>query len=178
LAAPSANISGRPSPTTANHCIHDLSGKIAGIVDGGSCTVGVESTVINLYTDPPLILRPGGITLEQLKLYVPNIVIWEKMIKSETKEKVLDEKEKCPKDITLALKKETIDIVFCLMKKRKELKSVLLKERLKYIKPLSVTSTTAPSFFSAYSSPSISLSLQTSNSSPSPPPTPGMYVCI
>lgn len=67
LAAPSANVSGNPSPTTASHVLHDLKGKIAAIVDGGSCQVGLESTVITMATDVPTLLRPGQITLEQLK---------------------------------------------------------------------------------------------------------------
>ncbi len=67
LAAPSANASGKPSPTTAQHVIDDLEGKIDAIVDGGECTVGVESTVITLETDPPTLLRPGGVTPRELK---------------------------------------------------------------------------------------------------------------
>lgn len=67
LAAPSANSSGSPSPTTAQHVIHDLDGKIDAIVDGGECDVGIESTVITLATDVPRLLRPGGITVAQLE---------------------------------------------------------------------------------------------------------------
>jgi L-threonylcarbamoyladenylate synthase len=67
LAAPSANLSGKPSPTTAEHVMHDLSGKIEAVIDGGPCKVGVESTVITLASNPPRLLRPGGITLEQLR---------------------------------------------------------------------------------------------------------------
>lgn len=67
LAAPSANISGRPSPTSAQHCIEDLNGKVDLIIDGGDCEVGLESTVISLATTPPRLLRPGIITLEQLR---------------------------------------------------------------------------------------------------------------
>ena len=67
LAAPSANLSGSPSPTTAEHVMNDLSGKINAVIDGGACDVGVESTVITLVTDVPRILRPGGVTFEQLK---------------------------------------------------------------------------------------------------------------
>lgn len=67
LAAPSANLSGSPSPTTAMHVINDLNGKIDAVVDGGECEVGLESTVITLVTDVPRVLRPGGVTLEQLK---------------------------------------------------------------------------------------------------------------
>ncbi|MBN6885031.1 L-threonylcarbamoyladenylate synthase [Cytobacillus horneckiae] len=66
IAAPSANSSGKPSPTTANHVWEDLHGRIAGIVDGGPTGVGVESTVIDCTEDIPTILRPGGITKEQL----------------------------------------------------------------------------------------------------------------
>lgn len=67
LAAPSANTSGRPSTTTAQHVIEDLNGKIAAVVDGGPCSVGVESTVVSLCGACPRLLRPGGISLEQLE---------------------------------------------------------------------------------------------------------------
>jgi len=67
IAAPSANRSGKPSPTTALHVKEDLDGRIAGIVDGGPTGVGVESTVIDCTTAIPVILRPGGVTKEQLE---------------------------------------------------------------------------------------------------------------
>lgn len=67
LAAPSANLSGSPSPTTAQHVLNDMNDKIDAVLDGGACEVGVESTVITLATDVPRILRPGGITVEQLR---------------------------------------------------------------------------------------------------------------
>lgn len=66
LAAPSANTSGKPSPTSAKHVIEDLFGRIDAVVDGGDCSVGVESTVISLAVSPPRLLRPGGITPEML----------------------------------------------------------------------------------------------------------------
>ncbi len=66
LAAPSANTSGKPSPTTVQHVIDDMDGKIDAIVDGGPCSVGVESTVITLATRRPRILRPGKVTPEEL----------------------------------------------------------------------------------------------------------------
>lgn len=66
IAAPSANTSGKPSPTTAKHVYDDMNGKIDAIVDGGSCTVGLESTVIDVTEDIPKLLRPGGVTYEQL----------------------------------------------------------------------------------------------------------------
>lgn len=64
LAAPSANISGSPSPTTATHVMNDMNGKIEAIIDGGASEVGVESTVITLAGEVPCLLRPGGITLD------------------------------------------------------------------------------------------------------------------
>ncbi|WP_164670289.1 L-threonylcarbamoyladenylate synthase [Virgibacillus doumboii] len=67
IAAPSANISGKPSPTTADHVWSDLNGKIAGLIDGGPTGVGVESTVIDCTQQIPVILRPGGVTKEQLE---------------------------------------------------------------------------------------------------------------
>ncbi|OAL52099.1 translation initiation protein Sua5 [Pyrenochaeta sp. DS3sAY3a] len=67
LAAPSANASTRPSPTAAEHVFDDLRGKIRTIIDGGPCEVGVESTVVDGLSSPPSILRPGGITVEQLR---------------------------------------------------------------------------------------------------------------
>lgn len=67
LAAPSANLSGSPSPTTAQHVMNDLEGKIDAIIDGGESDVGLESTVITVCTNPPMVLRPGGITLEDLR---------------------------------------------------------------------------------------------------------------
>ncbi len=67
IAAPSANLSGRPSPTSAAHVLDDLSGRIEAVLDGGPCPVGVESTVLSLLSEPPVLLRPGGITLEQLE---------------------------------------------------------------------------------------------------------------
>ena len=75
LAAPSANISGKPSTTTAQHVLHDHDGKIPAIVDGGSCRVGVESTIVDLTEQPARLLRPGGITPEQLKAILGELVV-------------------------------------------------------------------------------------------------------
>ncbi|WP_202079645.1 L-threonylcarbamoyladenylate synthase [Caldalkalibacillus salinus] len=66
LAAPSANRSGKPSPTSAGHVLHDLDGRIAGVIDGGETGVGVESTVLDITQDIPVILRPGGVTQREL----------------------------------------------------------------------------------------------------------------
>lgn len=70
IAAPSANTSGKPSPTAADHVWEDLFGKIAGVLDGGPTGVGMESTVIDCTGDVPVILRPGGITREELESVV------------------------------------------------------------------------------------------------------------
>ncbi|KAL8805994.1 MAG: hypothetical protein Q9182_001651 [Xanthomendoza sp. 2 TL-2023] len=67
IAAPSANASTKPSPTTAAHVLHDLSGRIELILDGGPCKVGVESTVVDGLSAPPVILRPGGISVDMLR---------------------------------------------------------------------------------------------------------------
>lgn len=75
LAAPSANASGRPSPTKASHVAEDLDGKIDAIIDGGESEVGVESTVVTLATTPPTLLRPGGITPAQLEAVLGEIAI-------------------------------------------------------------------------------------------------------
>lgn len=66
IAAPSANISGRPSPTKSEHIIRDMDGRVDGILVGGSCNYGVESTIVDLSNDVAMVLRPGSITLEML----------------------------------------------------------------------------------------------------------------
>ncbi|WP_053218084.1 L-threonylcarbamoyladenylate synthase [Virgibacillus senegalensis] len=75
LAAPSANKSGRPSPTTAAHVYEDLQGRIAGLLDGGPTGVGVESTVVDCTGEVPIILRPGGVTREQLEEVVGSVMV-------------------------------------------------------------------------------------------------------
>lgn len=75
IAAPSANLSGKPSPTTAHHVLEDLNGKIDGILDGGQTGIGVESTVLDCTGDTPVILRPGGITKEQIKDVVGKVKV-------------------------------------------------------------------------------------------------------
>ncbi len=67
LAAPSANTSGRPSPTSAAHVLEDLGAKVPMILDGGECSVGLESTVVDMTKDVPVLLRPGGVTLTEIR---------------------------------------------------------------------------------------------------------------
>ena len=92
IAAPSANLSGKPSPTKARHVINDMTGRIDGIIDGGDCNVGVESTIVDFTGDKPVILRPGGITYEDLK----NAGIDAEIDKNILKSLSADEVPKCP----------------------------------------------------------------------------------
>ncbi|MEW6696550.1 MAG: L-threonylcarbamoyladenylate synthase [Bacillota bacterium] len=75
IAAPSANRSGRPSPTTAAHVQADLEGRVHAILDGGPADLGVESTVLDITGDVPVILRPGGVTYEQLAGVLKNVTL-------------------------------------------------------------------------------------------------------
>ncbi len=92
IAAPSANLSGKPSPTEAKHVIHDMRGRIECIIDGGSCDVGVESTIVDASGEIPVLLRPGGVTYDMLKSVVPETVIDAHVLKSVA----ADEQPKCP----------------------------------------------------------------------------------
>lgn len=67
VAAPSANLSGRPSPTTADHVMQDMNGRIDMIVDGGAVNIGVESTIVDVSGEVPMLLRPGAVTMEMLQ---------------------------------------------------------------------------------------------------------------
>ncbi|WP_033541509.1 L-threonylcarbamoyladenylate synthase [Planococcus sp. CAU13] len=67
IAAPSANTSGKPSPTLAEHVYHDMEGKIPLILDGGPTKIGIESTVLDMTSEPPVILRPGNVTKQQIE---------------------------------------------------------------------------------------------------------------
>lgn len=92
IAAPSANTSGRPSPTTAQAVWEDMAGKIDAVVDGGPCAVGVESTIIDLTATPPRLLRPGGITLEELRDVLGEVAVDEAVIRLMS----TDEKPRAP----------------------------------------------------------------------------------
>jgi len=75
IAAPSANRFGHTSPTTAQHVLHDLDGRIDIILDGGSASIGVESTVLDMSSSPPRILRPGGVTREMLESLIGPVTV-------------------------------------------------------------------------------------------------------
>ncbi|WP_406786846.1 L-threonylcarbamoyladenylate synthase [Clostridium neuense] len=74
LVAPSANLSGKPSTTSAEHCYNDLNGKIPCILDGGPCLIGLESTIIDMSTQTPVLLRPGAISLDDILKVIPNLI--------------------------------------------------------------------------------------------------------
>lgn len=75
IAAPSANLSGKPSPTNVKHVFDDLNGRIDAIIDGGKTKIGVESTVLDLTTNPPTLLRPGKISIEELESVIGLIAL-------------------------------------------------------------------------------------------------------
>ncbi len=83
IAAPSANISGRPSPTKAEHVVKEMSGRVSGIIMGGDCDFGLESTVVDFSEDKPMILRPGSITKEMLEKVLGDVSIDPSLSKKE-----------------------------------------------------------------------------------------------
>ena len=85
IAAPSANISGKPSPTRAEHVIHDMDGKVDAIIADGPSGVGVESTVVDVTGEIPMILRPGGITLEDLRSVLGRVEVDPAVLKKPSK---------------------------------------------------------------------------------------------
>ena len=89
IAAPSANLAGRPSPTTAQAVFEDLGDKIDLILDGGKTKFGIESTVIDLTVKPPLILRPGAISFEKLKKILKDLRLHPTILGKRTKEKIV-----------------------------------------------------------------------------------------
>ncbi|PMC81889.1 L-threonylcarbamoyladenylate synthase [Anaerococcus hydrogenalis] len=80
IAAPSANISGRPSPTNAKDVFYDMDGRIPLIIDGGSSDIGIESTVIDMSLENPCILRPGYYTYEYIKKFIPNVCLDDSLV--------------------------------------------------------------------------------------------------
>ncbi len=86
IAAPSANTSGRPSPTKASHVMEDLSGRIEAVLDGGDVDIGLESTIVDLTGKTPAILRPGFITFDMIKNVLPDVTYDPAIINPESKE--------------------------------------------------------------------------------------------
>ena len=85
IAAPSANTSGRPSPTKASHVKEDLDGRIEMIIDGGDSKIGVESTILDMTVFPPMILRPGAVTREMLEELIGDVDVDKTLISSGSK---------------------------------------------------------------------------------------------
>ena len=85
VSAPSANTSGRPSPTTAEHVFQDLDGKIDMILDGGTVEIGLESTILDMTVNPPMILRPGAVTLDMLEEVLGDVSVDQTILGSESK---------------------------------------------------------------------------------------------
>lgn len=85
ISAPSANTSGRPSPTTAEHVLEDLGGKIDMVIDGGSVEIGLESTILDMTVEPPMILRPGAITADMFEEVIGPVSVDETILGSESK---------------------------------------------------------------------------------------------
>ncbi|HJD48268.1 MAG TPA: threonylcarbamoyl-AMP synthase [Candidatus Mediterraneibacter norfolkensis] len=84
VSAPSANTSGRPSPTTAEHVLEDLGGKIDMVIDGGSVEIGLESTILDMTVEPPMILRPGAITADMFEEVIGPVSVDETILGSES----------------------------------------------------------------------------------------------
>jgi len=115
VSAPSANTSGRPSPTTAAHVYDDLDGKIDMIVDGGSVDIGVESSILDMTVDPPMILRPGAITKEMLEEVIGEVAV-DKTLLTETSEEApkapgMKYRHYAPKAQLIIVEGETKDVV-------------------------------------------------------------------
>ena len=92
IAAPSANLSGKPSPTKAEHVIEDMTGRADAIINGGRCGVGVESTIVDASGEIPIILRPGGTTLEEIRSVIPQTRMGEHIMDAVAE----TDKPKCP----------------------------------------------------------------------------------
>ncbi len=128
IAAPSANTSGKPSPTTAQHVLNDLCGKLPVILDGGECQVGLESTVISMAGDVPTVLRPGGITPEMLLEVLPEVRVADSVLRPlKDGEKALSPgmmyKHYAPGGVLSMVKGEQTNVERCCLRLYQEAKS-------------------------------------------------------
>lgn len=115
VSAPSANTSGRPSPTAAEHVYDDLNGKIEMIIDGGSVEIGVESSILDMTVDPPMILRPGAITKEMLEAVIGEVAV-DKALLDDTSEEApkapgMKYRHYAPKAQLMIVQGENTDVV-------------------------------------------------------------------
>lgn len=147
LAAPSANLSGSPSPTTAQHVLFDLDGKIDAVVMGEKSEVGVESTVVSFAVTPPRLLRPGGITAEQLKEIIPDLVIDKAVFTEPEKDEAVSSpgmkyKHYSPKARIILIESDKDKFIAFLKEKRKKDKNIFalifLEEQAEIEKPFLV----------------------------------------
>lgn len=132
IAAPSANTSGKPSPTKASHVIEDLQGKIDMVLDGGSVLVGLESTVVDVTGDIPMILRPGGITKEMLEEVIGDVlvdpgIISEKVLSSTPKAPGMKYKHYAPKAKITIVEGRLSDVITAINRFTKEKQEQSLK---------------------------------------------------
>lgn len=144
LAAPSANISGKPSPTEALHVFDDFNGKIPYIIDGGSCKIGLESTVLDLSKVPYTILRPGGVTLESIQKIFPSVELSQHLFKPITENSVAESpgmlyKHYAPEAEVVLLDGQIENIAlyireayFCSQKTNKKIKILCFEEHYDY----------------------------------------------
>jgi L-threonylcarbamoyladenylate synthase len=137
LAAPSANLSGKPSPTTAAHVADDLTGRIAGIVDGGATGVGLESTVVDCTVEIPVILRPGGVTKEQLEEVVGEVSV----------DPALKDSDQTPKSPGMKYRHYAPNAPFYLVKGSKEQIQQLVNEKRNERLKVGVMTTKENKFF-------------------------------
>lgn len=138
LAAPSANRSGKPSPTKAEHVIEDLSGRIAAIVDGGETNIGLESTVVDCTGEHPIILRPGTITAEQIAKItgLPCTVYDKKEAKGKSQAPALKYKHYAPEVPLVLVNAEKIETEF--LKAKAENKRIALIYQKEDLAPIEV----------------------------------------
>lgn len=121
IAAPSANLSGRPSPTKASHVEEDLNGRVDMILDGGDCEIGLESSILDLSVSPPILLRPGGITQDMIEAVIGPI-----QVSSQTKETTVAKapgmkyRHYAPKGELTIVEGEEMQVVSMIVKKVKE----------------------------------------------------------
>ncbi|MBS7659169.1 MAG: L-threonylcarbamoyladenylate synthase [Candidatus Bathyarchaeia archaeon] len=133
IAAPSANMAGRPSPTTAEHVLEDLGGRIDAILDAGPTQVGVESTVLDLTVEPPQILRPGGVPYEDLKEFLGDVALHPVAVANmdyivdEARSPGMKYKHYAPRAKLIVVEGETIAVI----NKIKELASMYVDKGLK-----------------------------------------------
>lgn len=140
IAAPSANSSGKPSPTTAEHVWDDLQGRIAGIVDGGPTGVGLESTVLDCTEAVPVILRPGGVTAEQIQEVIGEITV----------DPALKDAAQKPKSPGMKYRHYAPDAALVLVKgSRKDIQRLILEKQQEGLKVGVLTTSEQESFYQA-----------------------------